>query len=80
MDILMDAPFFITFITTSIPSTTCPNTTCLPSSHSAVSVVMKKRNPSDKLKSLLYWYMESIPGPMCFFVSRVCPSLRCTAP
>lgn len=42
-------PTFSTALTTSMPLTTSPNTTCLPSSHEVTSVVMKNCYPHARI-------------------------------
>lgn len=58
-------PTFSMALTTSIPSTTFPNTTCFPSSHSVFVVHMKNWDPFVPGPALA---MDRIPGPVCFFM------------
>merc|ERR1712058_215716 len=53
------------FFTTSMPSTTCPKTTCLPSSHWVLAVQRKNWDPLVLGPALA---MERPPGPVCFRV------------
>ena len=55
-------PKLSTFLMISIPSTTEPNTTCLPSSHSVFTVQMKNCDPLVLGPALA---IERIPGPVC---------------
>lgn len=50
------------FFTTSIPSFTCPNTTCFPSSQSVFAVQMKNWDPFVLGPALA---IERTPGPTC---------------
>ncbi|PON93901.1 LOW QUALITY PROTEIN: hypothetical protein TorRG33x02_102910 [Trema orientale] len=50
-------------LTTSIPCTTLPNTTCFPSSHGASAVQMKNWDPLVPGPALA---MDRTPGPVCF--------------
>merc|ERR1711935_985920 len=54
-----------TFFTTSMPSTTCPKTTCLPSSHWVLAVQRKNCEPLVLGPALA---MERTPGPVCLRV------------
>merc|ERR1711962_1313097 len=56
-------PSFSIFLTTSIPSTTCPKTTWAPSSHDVTAVQMKNWLPLVLGPALA---MDRIPGPVCF--------------
>lgn len=58
-------PTFSTAFTTSIPSTTLPNTTCFPSSHSVLSVQMKNCDPFVPGPAFA---IDKIPGPVCFLM------------
>ena len=49
--------------TTSMPSTTDPKTTCLPSSHAVLEVQMKNCDPLVPGPALA---MDNTPGPVCF--------------
>lgn len=51
------------FLRTSIPWTTCPNTTCLPSNQSVLAVHKKNWDPFELGPELA---MDSVPGPECF--------------
>ena len=55
------------FLTTSIPSTMLPNTTCLPFSHGVAVVVMKNCDPLVLGPALA---MERTPGPTWLSLSR----------
>ena len=44
-------PSFSTALTVSMPSTTSPNTTCLPSSHDVTTVVMKTCTPGHRQRT-----------------------------
>ncbi|KAH3675838.1 hypothetical protein WICMUC_002484 [Wickerhamomyces mucosus] len=54
---------FSTFWTTSNPSKTSPNTTCLPFNHEVTTVVMKNCEPFVFLPALA---IDKIPGLLCF--------------
>merc|ERR1719408_1126916 len=56
-------PTASTFFTTSMPSTTLPKTTCLPSSQSVFTVQRKNCEP---LVPGPAFAMERTPGPVCF--------------
>ena len=55
-------PTFSMAWTTSIPSTTWPKTTCLPSNQEVLTVQMKNWEPLVPGPALA---MERIPGPVC---------------
>ena len=57
-------PTASTFFTTSIPSTTLPKTTCLPSNH-VVSLVHKKN--CEPLVFGPAFALDKMPGPGCFY-------------
>ncbi|KAH0463640.1 hypothetical protein IEQ34_008222 [Dendrobium chrysotoxum] len=61
-------PTFSTALITSKPSTTCPKTTCFPSSQDVFSVHMKNWDPLVLGPALA---MDRIPGPVCFFTNSV---------